>query len=182
MRRHSLAVFVVVVVVLTTVETRAAPADLSVSKTGPNAAEQNSQISYTISVTNNGPDDATDVELNDTLPAGTTFVSLIIPAGWGCTTPAVGAGGTVTCTRLTMPVGLDEFILTITTPSITVASISNTATVTSANEGGAGNESGTAVTTIIIPAVAQDIPTISEWTLLMLAMTLAAFAVMRLRT
>lgn len=157
-------------------------ADLSVTKTGPASADPVSQISYTISVTNNGPDDAVDVELTDTLPAGTTFVALIIPAGWNCVTPAVGAGGTVTCTRLTMPVGLDQFSLTITTPSTLVASISNTATVTSANEGGAGNESGTAVTTIVAPAVSPDIPTASEWALLMLAMTLAVFAVMRLRT
>ncbi len=44
---------------------------------------------------NAGPSNAATVALADTLPAGTTFVSLASPGGWSCTTPAVGAGGTV---------------------------------------------------------------------------------------
>ena len=56
-----------------------------------------SLLTYTITVANDGPADAAGVEWTDTLPNATTFVSLSDPGGWTCTTPAIGAGGTVTC-------------------------------------------------------------------------------------
>ena len=54
-------------------------------------------LTYTVAVTNGGPTHASNVSLTDALPIGTTFVSATMP-GWTCTTPAVGANGTVTCT------------------------------------------------------------------------------------
>ena len=57
----------------------------------PNPVVAGQNLTYTITVTNNGPDAADAVSLSDTLPAGTTFVSLASPGGWSCTTPAVGA-------------------------------------------------------------------------------------------
>jgi uncharacterized repeat protein (TIGR01451 family) len=59
-------------------------------------------ITYTINVANNGPSDAQSVQLSDSLPAGTTFVSFSAPVGWTVTAPAVGAGGTVTATTPTL--------------------------------------------------------------------------------
>jgi uncharacterized repeat protein (TIGR01451 family) len=151
------------------------PANLTVSKTGPATATPGAPIAYTITVTNAGPNDAVDVELTDTLPAGTTFVSLASPAGWSCSTPAVGAAGTVTCTRLTMPVSTNAFTLTVNAPA-TPATVVNTATVTSANEGGAGDESGSA-TTAVAPAVAPvAVPALDVWALLVLMAMLAAIA------
>jgi uncharacterized repeat protein (TIGR01451 family) len=151
------------------------PANLTVTKTGPATATPGAPIAYTITVTNAGPNDAVDVELTDTLPAGTTFVSLAAPAGWSCSTPAVGAAGTVTCTRLTMPVSTDPFTLTVNAPA-TPATVVNTATVTSANEGGAGDESDSA-TTAVAPAVAAvAVPALDVWALLVLMAMLAAIA------
>jgi uncharacterized repeat protein (TIGR01451 family) len=121
------------------------PADLSVTKTGP--ATASTTLAYTITVTNAGPNPAVNVTLTDVLPAGTTFVSLVATADWGCTTPAVNAAGTVTCTRISMPLGADPFTLTINGPA-TPGIVTNTATVTSANEGAPGNESGTATTNV----------------------------------
>src|SRR6202011_5891026 len=89
----------------------AAPADLAVVKTGPATATAGTVISYTINVTNNGPNPAINASLTDTLPAGTTFVSLTAAAGWSCTTPAVGAGGTVSCTNGSVAVGPNVFTL-----------------------------------------------------------------------
>ena len=124
-----------------------APADLSVTKSGPATATTNTPIAYTITVTNGGPDPAIDVELTDILPAGTTFVSLIAPGTWSCVTPAPNAAGTVTCTRLSMPLGSDMFTLTINGPA-TPGNLDNTATVTSSNEGAPGDESDTATTIV----------------------------------
>jgi len=49
-------------------------ADLSVTKTGPANSAPGSDVVYTITVTNNGPDDAANAILSDSLPAGVTFV------------------------------------------------------------------------------------------------------------
>ena len=126
----------------------ASPADLVVTKTGPATATTGTVISYTITVTNNGPNPALNAQLTDPLPAGTTFSSIVAAAGWLCATPAVNAAGTVTCTRASVPMGANVFTLNVNAPT-TPGGITNTATVTSANEGALGNESGSQSTTII---------------------------------
>src|SRR5262249_38522869 len=50
-------------------------ADLEVTKTGPAGAAALGAISYTVTVTNHGPSDASAVVARDTLPAGVAFVS-----------------------------------------------------------------------------------------------------------
>jgi uncharacterized repeat protein (TIGR01451 family) len=55
-------------------------------------------ITYAQSVTNNGPVDAVNATFAEAIPANTTFSSIITPAGWTCTTPAVGATGNISCT------------------------------------------------------------------------------------
>jgi uncharacterized repeat protein (TIGR01451 family) len=71
-------------------------ADISIVKSSPSSI--GSQVHYAITVTNNGPAIAENTIMTDTLPANTTFTSLAISsAGWLCTTPAVGATGTVSC-------------------------------------------------------------------------------------
>ncbi len=84
-------------------DTLGASADLSITKTdGLTTATPGGSITYTITATNAGPSPAASVSLSDTLPAGTTFVALSSPAGWSCTTPAAGSGGTVTCTNASL--------------------------------------------------------------------------------
>src|SRR5206468_3011349 len=56
----------------TTVNTQA---DLSVTKSGPTIVIAGTNLTYTITVTNNGPSDAQGVALTDGLPSGETFVS-----------------------------------------------------------------------------------------------------------
>src|SRR5439155_21480552 len=108
-------------------------ADLAITKTSPASASIGSNISYTVVVTNNGPSAAASVALADTLPAGTTFVSLSAPAGWTATTPAVGGTGTVTATNPSLASGAaGTFVLVVNVASAAVGStLTNTATVTS---------------------------------------------------
>lgn len=69
-------------------------ADLAVTKTAtPNPVTAGSQLTYTITVTNNGPDAATGMTLRDTLPAQVTLVS-VMPSQGSCK----GAGRIVSCT------------------------------------------------------------------------------------
>lgn len=88
---------------------------------------------------------AGNVVFTDPLPAGTTFVSLNAPTGWTCTTPAVGANGTVSCSRLSM--GPEETgAFTIVARASAGASCINTASVsTESPEKSTANNSGTTV-------------------------------------
>jgi uncharacterized repeat protein (TIGR01451 family) len=121
--------------------------DVSVAKTGPATGATNGTITYTITVTNSGPNAAASVQLDDPLPPGTTFNSLLFPAGWSCTTPASGATGTVTCTTPTMAVGNAVFTLTVNAPT-TPATVSNTAIVSSPSDTSGGNNASTTNTIV----------------------------------
>ena len=59
----------------------------------PETVAIGNDITYSVQVNCHGPDDAEDVEVEDTLPAGTTFVSAS-GTGWTC----AETGGIVTCT------------------------------------------------------------------------------------
>jgi uncharacterized repeat protein (TIGR01451 family)/MYXO-CTERM domain-containing protein len=129
-------------------------ADLAVTKLDdPDPAFAGSTLTYEIDVFNNGPNDAPVVSFDDTLPAGTTFLSLDQPGNWSCSTPAVGASGTVTCSIDPLPAFTSAFFFVVVTIDSSVQSgtvISNTATVSSeANEASPGNESATATTTVL---------------------------------
>jgi uncharacterized repeat protein (TIGR01451 family) len=110
-------------------------ADLSVTKTGPATAVAGQNISYTITAANAGPNDASNVVLNDALPANTTFQSLTVPAGWTCTTPAVNATGAVNCTRATFTAGASNNFTLVVRLNANVAcdtGVNNQATIASA--------------------------------------------------
>jgi uncharacterized repeat protein (TIGR01451 family) len=71
-----------------------AQADLSVAKSdAPDPVLAGDTLTYTLTVTNNGPSQATGVTLTDTLPAEVTFGSATPGQGTGCSE----AGGIVTC-------------------------------------------------------------------------------------
>ncbi|MDX6444696.1 MAG: hypothetical protein QOH71_1770 [Blastocatellia bacterium] len=74
--------------------------DLGITKTGPDSIAPGANITYTITVTNAGPDAGVNARVNDTLSAGLTFVSIAAPAGWSCpTTPTVGTNGPISCSN-----------------------------------------------------------------------------------
>jgi uncharacterized repeat protein (TIGR01451 family) len=96
-------------------------ADLAVLKTGPALVTEGHTYSYALTVTNNGPANATSVVLTDALPVNSTFVS----ASAGC----AEAAGAVTCAIGNLAAGASV------SRSITVvagsggSSLTNTATV-----------------------------------------------------
>lgn len=127
--------------------------ELAISKTDtPDPATAGGNLTYTITVTNNGPDSTDTANWSDTLPAGTTFVSLSLSPSWFCSTPAVGAGGTISCSSAGFGVGASSvFTLVVAVAPNVVAGtgLSNTATVDSDNgDGSPGNNSATATTTV----------------------------------
>jgi uncharacterized repeat protein (TIGR01451 family) len=112
-----------------------ASADLSIAiADDPDPVLAGAVLTYTITVSDAGPDfaaspaDPVPPTVSLPLPPGTTFNG-IIATGWTCTTPALGAGGTVSCSdpffssdnQLTILVRVDP-----TLPSGTVLSATAT--------------------------------------------------------
>ena len=151
----------------------AANADVAITKTGPPSATNGTNITYTIAVTNNGPGSATNVTITDPLPPGSTFVSATPTQGTctGTTTVTCNAGTLASAASMTVT-------LVVTAPSIG-ASASNTASVSAAElDPVLANNTATAIVTLTAPGA---IPTMSEWALLLLAMSLGVLAVMKLK-
>ncbi len=129
-------------------------ADLSVVKSGPSTAAAGTDIQYDISVNNfSGQESTPNNVLTDVLPAGLTFVSETHSDPWTCTTPAVGSGGTITCTN-TNPIpdegtAIFSFVVHIA-PNVPVGTmISNTATISHGGEdSNPNNNSSMFVTTV----------------------------------
>jgi uncharacterized repeat protein (TIGR01451 family) len=118
---------------------------------------------YRIVVTNNGPSVATNVVLTDPLPAGLT--STVVTTTQGSCTP----GTTVTCTLGTMAVGGAATIrITVNLPA-QLSPIRNTATVT-ADQFDPNTTNNSASADILGES---DIPTLSEWGLILLGLALA---------
>ena len=102
-------------------------ADLSIAKTdSPDPVDAGETLTYTLAVTNAGPDAATTVTVIDQLPVGVTFGSAT-GAGWSCS----HSGGVVSCDRAVMPVGsAPNIVLTVIAPASGRA-ITNTAWISS---------------------------------------------------
>lgn len=132
--------------------------DVSVAMTdSPDPVDAGSNLTYTITATNNGPSAAGSITWSDTLPAGTTFVSISSPGGFDGTAPAVGSGGTISGNIATLAVGASKVYTLVVNvgylPNATV--LSNTATFTVANDPNSANNSATATTTVsAIPEIA----------------------------
>lgn len=76
--------------------------NLGVTKTADSEqALADSNVTYTIQVSNIGQAASTDAQLNDTLPGDMTFVSFTQTAGpaWTCSTPPATMGETIVCTN-----------------------------------------------------------------------------------
>jgi uncharacterized repeat protein (TIGR01451 family) len=153
----------------------ASPADLDITKTGPPSADQNTDITYTVTVTNNGPADSLNVSLTDPVPLNTTFVSIAQTSGptFACVTPPVGATGTITCTIATFPPGSAAFDIVLHVNPNASGAVANTANVTSPNDPTPTNNAGTAITALATLAV---VPTLSPLALALMALALAGIA------
>ncbi len=119
--------------------TLGAEADLAITKSGPATAIAGTQVTYDITVTNNGPSDATSVSVADPTPAGYTFASATAPCagGFPCALGTVAAGANV------------AFQVTYDIDPATTGGVTNTATVSSATTDPNGaNDSASATTTV----------------------------------
>ncbi|HEV2884645.1 MAG TPA: Calx-beta domain-containing protein [Pyrinomonadaceae bacterium] len=132
-------------------------ADLSITKTdSPDPVVTGSNITYTITVTNNGPATAQSVVVTDNLPAEVTFVSCASTGSGVCG----GSGNNRTVSYASLANGASETItLVATANSAAGTTITNTATVASSSpDPNSGNDSSTATTNV---QAATPLPTLS---------------------
>ncbi|MEW6583649.1 MAG: DUF11 domain-containing protein, partial [Actinomycetota bacterium] len=117
------------------------PADMAITKAGnPAQITQGATVTYTMTVTNNGPNPATGVTVTDTLPAGATFVSSAASAG-SCSGTAP-----VTCALGDMASGASATV-TVVARGDQVGTLTNTATVASGvPDTNSANDTATATT------------------------------------
>src|SRR5580658_6798432 len=121
-----------------TISTTVQGADLAMTQVASApAVAPGTTITYTETVTNNGPNAATGGVLYQQTPPNTTFSSMTPPTGWTCgTTPAAGGTGEVLCSA-TGTVGANTisrsftYVVTVAASTAAGTTIVNSADVTS---------------------------------------------------
>jgi uncharacterized repeat protein (TIGR01451 family) len=134
---------------LITVTSVAPTADLAVFKLdSPDPVLVDSNLTYSVAVTNLGPDTATSVTLTDALPASVTFAA----ASYGCT----NVGGLITCDLGALNASEATNVTIIVVPTLT-GSITNLASASAAEvDLNSTNNVASAVTTVILPSMDDD--------------------------
>ncbi len=145
---------------------RVASSDLQLQLAAlPSPVGSGGNLTYTIVVTNAGPDAASSPTVSMGTPVGTSFVSSTKPANWVCSNPSPGPS--VTCTGPKLPAG-ESVTLTLTFKvNAASGSLSGTAGVSSqTNDPASGNNSATVTTPIgtpdarpfkrILPGISRD--------------------------
>jgi uncharacterized repeat protein (TIGR01451 family) len=127
---------------------------LSVKVDSPDPVTASTNITYNVTLSNNGPSDAQTVTLTDTVPANTTFVSAIQNTGptFVCVNPPGGGTGNVSCSIATFATGaVATFTIVVNvnanTPEGTIINNSAVAASTT-NDPMPANNTGTAMTTV----------------------------------
>jgi uncharacterized repeat protein (TIGR01451 family) len=117
--------------------------DLSITKTdSPDPVQVGNNLTYSITVNNNGPEAATGVQVTDTLPAGVDLVSATPDQG------SCDGTTTVTCNLGTIANNGNAHVTIVVKPTA-AGPLSNTATVASAtSDANQSNNSSTATTTV----------------------------------
>ena len=133
-----------------TLEASTVEADLAVSKSVDNGTPTEGEaITYTVAVTNNGPEAASGVEITDNLPAGLTFQSSSASQGtyaggiWSVGSLALGSTATLTITA-NVNAGTAGQIIT------------NTAAVSALNETDPVGSNDSAAASILVQAAPQQ--------------------------
>jgi uncharacterized repeat protein (TIGR01451 family)/gliding motility-associated-like protein len=113
-----------------------ANADIVVTKTLQNASKTTYSpgeiINYLITVTNNGPSTATNVNVTDVAPAGTSINAWVATATTGIVLPRTNGAGNINETIASIPVGGEvTYVVQIVLPAAYNSALSNTATATS---------------------------------------------------
>jgi len=135
-----------------------------------------SGVTYRITVTNGGSVDSTAVTVTDTLPAQLSWVSSTASAG-----SCAQAAGTVTCNMGVLAAGASETV-DIAATIVGAGNVANTAQASMAGgEANTGNNAATA-NFVASAAAGTSVPTLSEWSLILMMIALGVSALLRIRS
>jgi len=127
-------------------------ADVALSTVAtPASVLAGNNVTYTQTIINNGPAAAAGVSFTEATPANTTFQSVLAPAGWTCTQPAVGAAGTVNCTDATLASGTQANIIVVVNVPASVAAgtiTANSSVTATTSDPNTANNNTTVTTTL----------------------------------
>ncbi|MEK6279606.1 MAG: lamin tail domain-containing protein [Acidobacteriota bacterium] len=125
-------------------------ADLSITKTGsPDPVIVGSDVTYSITITNNGAGLAQSVVITDNLPSTVSFVSCHSTGGGICG----GSGNSRTVTFTSLASGASATVTLVARANGPAATISSTASVNSSTpDSNTGNNSASSITVIQAPA------------------------------
>jgi uncharacterized repeat protein (TIGR01451 family) len=146
-----------------------AAANLSLNLSGPTSAAAGSAVMYTLTVTNAGPQAATNVVATLSLPAGASFVS----GSAGCSV----SGATVTCQAGNIANGGSVTLSILLASDNSVATETLTASVASDVPDPVPANSTATMQVAIIDNNQNDVPTLPLWGQLLLASLLGGSAI-----
>jgi uncharacterized repeat protein (TIGR01451 family) len=136
-----------------------AEADLAISKSGtPGTVKTGGTVTYTLTIDNNGPSRATDVDVDDNLPAGVTLISAM-PSQGNC-----NGTSTVNCNLGNLNANSKATIkLVVHLDSVTPGLLENTATVSSeTTDLVPGNNSDTSSTVVFETVISLFLPIVEK--------------------
>lgn len=124
---------------------------LTITQFAPSSVIAGAHLTYRITIDNTGPGAAANVKVRDALPAGLSFVSVETSQG-SCTTPAVGARGTLACATPVLDVDNGSgapwtIVLTVQVTARAGTTLRNTVSTTAS--GGLAAVTATARTTVV---------------------------------
>ena len=111
----------------------------------PDPVPAGGQLTYTLSVANNGPDDATGVQIVNTLPAGVSLIS-VTPSQGSC-----AGAPTIVCSLGNIDNNASSTVVIVVTAPNVAATLTNTVT-SSRNEpdNNPSNDNATELTTVVL--------------------------------
>ena len=108
-------------------------ADLSITKTGPATATAGGMLTYTVTVTNNGPSDASNVVVTDNLPVPSAGGFLTFRPAPDSSVECIEGGGVITCSLAGLPAAAGsntkDFTLAFDVSADAMGTIDNSASV-----------------------------------------------------
>ncbi len=124
-------------------------ADVAITKTvTPTVITPNALITYTLTISNNGPSNSPNLTVTDTLPITGFAFGGAAGAGWACNPPS---GGVVTCTLSSLAQNTQSLITLTGTVTALTGTLTNTAWVTSTTDFVPGNNGPATVVSTITP-------------------------------